>query len=129
LHTFNEYARNNYNPQLIDDNIFILYQNIQEIYKYNYIIYIFQKQKNDILKLKNYPGLNQILKTNLEIEFDSNFNELEKSINNIKQKLKEIENIANKYINTYNKRNGLKKYKNDTNNTIAKYMYVLGYHT
>jgi hypothetical protein len=125
LHTFNEYARNNYNPQVIDDDIFILYQNIQQIYKYNYIIYIFQKQKDRILQFKDHVvRIYTALKTNLDTVFDSNLQELEKSINFIKQKLKEIEKIANEYIDIYNKINGFQKYKKDTDVTVTKYIGI-----
>ena len=124
LHTFNEYARNNYNPQVIDDDIFILYQNIQQIYKYNYIIYIFQKQKDRILQFKDHVNTYTALKTNLDTVFDSNLQELEKSINYIKQKLKEIQKIANEYIDIYNKRNGFQKYKKDDDNRVTKYIGI-----
>ena len=114
LYTFNEYAKNNYNPKLLNDysisldNIFLLYQNIQQIYKYNYIIYIFEKEKDKILQLKDhYNNDNEELKNKIDNVFNNNFKELENSIYSIKEKLKKIEELANQYIDIYNKINGL----------------------
>jgi hypothetical protein len=121
LYTFNEYAKNNYNPKLLNDNIFLLYQNIQQIYKYNYIIYIFEKQKNTILQLKEHYDNNYTeLKNKIDDVFDKNFKELENSINNIKEKLKKIEELSNQYIDIYNKRNGLDIFLNLENNMKLK---------
>ena len=116
LYTFNEYAKNNYNPKLLNDssislnnnNIFLLYQNIQQIYKYNYIIYIFEKEKDKILQLKDhYNNDHEELKNKIDNVFNNNFKELENSIYSIKEKLKKIEELANQYIDIYNKINGL----------------------
>jgi hypothetical protein len=121
LYTFNEYAKNNYNPKLLNDNIFLLYQNIQQIYKYNYIIYIFEKQKDKILQLKEHYDNNYTeLKNKIDDVFDKNFKELENSINNIKEKLKKIEELSNQYIDIYNKRNGLDLFLNLENNMKLK---------
>jgi hypothetical protein len=115
LHTFNEYARNSYinpiNPVNIQDP-FQLYQNIQQIYKYNYIIYIFEKEREKILNLKNYNHNNIELKKHLDNLFDTTFKELENSVNLIKQQLKKIEKLSNDYIDIYNKINGNKIYTN-----------------
>jgi hypothetical protein len=121
LYTFNEYAKNNYNPKLLNDNIFLLYQNIQQIYKYNYIIYIFEKQKDKILQLKKHYDNNYTeLKNKIDDVFDKNFKELENSINNIKEKLKKIEELSNQYIDIYNKRNGLYLFLNLENDMKLK---------
>jgi len=80
LHTFNEYTRNNYNPKLIlINNIFTLYKTIEKIYKYNYIIYIFEKKKKKILEIKYHNvnnDINILLKKNLDTLFNSNFKKL-----------------------------------------------------
>jgi hypothetical protein len=110
LHVFNEYAINDYVPINNITNIFELYQNIQKIYKYNYIIYIFEKEKNKILNLKNYDHNNIELKKLLDDLFDKTFQELEKSIQLIKEQLNKIENLSNKYIDIYNKITGYKIY-------------------
>jgi hypothetical protein len=105
LYTFNEYVRDNYNPPAIINNIFVLYQCIQQIYKYNYIIYIFDKEKNKILKLKdNYiPKLNTGLKETINKLFDTNYYDLVRSVDIIKKQLETIKNLANDYIDNYNK--------------------------
>jgi hypothetical protein len=115
LHTFNEFART-YN-QLQNDitNPFELYQNIQEIYKYNYIIYIFEKERKKILNLKNYKHDNIELKKHLDNYFNTTFKELENSVNLIKEQLEKIKNLSNEYIDIYNKINGHKIYTPNTN--------------
>jgi len=119
LYTFNEYVRDNYNPPAIINNIFVLYQCIQQIYKYNYIIYIFDKEKSKILKLKdNYiPKLNTGLKETINKLFDTNYYDLVRSVDIIKKQLETIKNIANNYIDNYNKLNGYKIYINSDANT------------
>jgi hypothetical protein len=114
LHTFNEFARTYVPPEANITDPFKLYQNIKEIYKYNYIIYIFEKEREKILKLKNYTHDNIELKKHLDTFFDTTFKELENSINLIKQQLEKIESLSNEYINIYNKINGHKIYT-DTN--------------
>jgi hypothetical protein len=121
LYTFNEYVRDNYNPPaiIITNDIFQLYQCIQQIYKYNYIIYIFDKEKNKILKLKdNYiPKLNTGLKETINKLFDTNYYDLVRSVDIIKKQLETIKNLANDYIDNYNKLNGYKIYINSDANT------------
>ena len=125
LYTFNKYAKDNYNQVTITiDNIFTLYQTIDEIYKYNYIIYIFDKEEKKILKLKNYTNDNQELKKHLDNIFDNNFKELKNSINLIKKKLKKIEKLANEYIDIYNKINGYKIYNNPNPNPNSIYIGI-----
>jgi hypothetical protein len=121
LHTFNMNARA-YNPSQNDiQNPFQLYQNIQEIYKYNYIIYIFEKEREKILALKNYKHDNFELKRHLDNLFDTTFKELEKSIDLIKQQLKKIEKLSNEYIDIYNKINGNNLYTDTNPNNIGIY--------
>jgi hypothetical protein len=112
LYTFNEYALDNYNPQEITNNIFILYQNIQQIYKYNYIIYIFVKEKDKISDLKKYATANNELKKFIDTIFAEQYTELEKNINLITEQLGKIIQLANEYIDIYNKINGYKIYAN-----------------
>ena len=113
LHSFNEYAKNNYN-NIVNNirNIFDLYKNIQNIYKYNYIIYIFEKEREKILNLKNYKHDNIELKGHLDNLFDKTFKNLENSVNLIKQQLKKIEKLSNDYIDIYNKKNIYNIYNN-----------------
>jgi ankyrin repeat protein len=114
LYTFNEYVRNNYIQKTDINNIFDLYQCIQQIYKYNYIIYIFEKEKDKILGLKNNytTNLNTVLKKAIEELFVGHYSELDKSVSTISETLKKIEILANEYIDIYNKKNGLKVYEN-----------------
>ena len=127
LYTFNEYIKDNYNPpaNINNINIFNLYQHIQQIYKYNYIIYIFEKEKEKILKLKdNYTSdINSDLKKTINDLFDENYNELVKSVSLIREQLEIIKNLANDYIDNYNKLNGYKKYKNPDANNIKIGIY------
>jgi hypothetical protein len=121
LYTFNEYVKNNYNQQANIDkiDIFILYKNIQQIYKYNYIINIFEKEKEKILSLRNNytTTINIGLKKDINQFFDDNYNELEKNVKLISTTLQSIEISANEYIDIYNKINGLKIFENLDNNT------------
>ena len=121
LYTFNEYVRDNYNPPaiIITNDIFQLYQCIQQIYKYNYIIYIFDKEKDKILKLKdNYiPKLNTGLKETINKLFDTNYYDLVRSVDIIKKQLETIKNLANDYIDNYNKLNGYNIYINPDANS------------
>jgi hypothetical protein len=125
LYTFIEYAKDNYNPPANIDNIFDLYQHIQQIYKYNYIIYIFEKEKDKILKLKdNYTSdINSDLKKTIDDLFDKNYNELVKSVSLIREQLEIIKNLANDYIDNYNKLNGYNIYKNPNANNIEIGIY------
>ena len=125
LYTFIKYTNDN-NIQIndIDDkNIFILYKHIQQIYKYNYIIYIFNKEKEQILKLKDnfITQLNPRLKETINKLFESNYYELVKSIEKIKKQLDIIKNLANDYIDNYNKLNGYKIYNYENANNIGIY--------
>jgi hypothetical protein len=125
LYTFIKYTNDN-NIQIDDindKNIFILYRHIQQIYKYNYIIYIFNKEKEKILKLKDnfITELNTGLKEIINKLFESNYYELVKSIEKIKKQLDIIKNLANDYIDNYNKLNGYKIYKNPNANNIGIY--------
>jgi hypothetical protein len=125
LYTFIEYANdNNNNINDIDkSNIFLLYQHIQQIYKYNYIIYIFDKEKDKIFNLKdNYTSLlNPGLKETINKLFETNYYELVKSVDKIKKQLETINKLANNYIDNYNKLNGYKIYKNPNANNIGIY--------
>jgi hypothetical protein len=127
LYTFIEYAKDNYNPPANIDNIniFNLYQHIQQIYKYNYIIYIFENEKDKILKLKdNYTSdINSNLKKTIDTIFNENYNELAKIVTSMKEELEIIENLANEYIDNYNKLNGYKKYINPDANDIKIGIY------
>ena len=125
LYTFIEYANdNNKNINDIDNNnIFFLYEHIQQIYKYNYIIYIFDKEKDKIFNLKdNYTSLlNPGLKETINKLFETNYYELVKSVNKIKKQLETINKLANDYIDNYNKLNGYKIYNYENANNIGIY--------
>jgi len=126
LYTFNEYVKNNYIKiaDIDENNIFILYKHIQQIYKYYYIINIFEKEKEKIKNLLNFsPALNDQLKNNIKIIFDERYKELEESISNIRKKLEKIEKSANQYIRLYNIKNSLKVYENPTENNLKIGIY------
>lgn len=116
LHTFNVKAGTYLPPNKDIQDVIKLYQNIQEIYKYNYIIYIFEKEREKILNLKNKIINNDFqLKKHLDNLFDTTFKELENSVNLIKEQLKKIEKLSNEYIDVNNKINGYYIYSSDIN--------------
>ena len=127
LYTFNEYVKDNYNPIIINNDIFTLYQCIQKIYKYNYIIYIFEKEKEKILRLKDsyITNINNNinLKKTINELFDNNYDEFVNNINLIREQLEKIKKLANDYIDNYNKLNGYEKYKNPDGNNIKIGIY------
>ena len=127
LYTFNEYVKDNYNPIIINNDIFTLYQCIQQIYKYNYIIYIFEKEKEKILRLKDsyITNINNNinLKKTINELFDNNYDEFVNNINLIREQLEKIKKLANYYIDNYNKLNGYEKYKNPDGNNIKIGIY------
>jgi hypothetical protein len=126
LYTFNEYVKDNYNPlaNIDSKNIFNLYQHIQQIYKYNYIIYIFEKEKDNILKLKdNYiSDIDNInLKRSIDSIFEKSYLDLVNSVSLIRNQLEIIKNLANDYIDNYNKLNGYKIYTDESSINIGIY--------
>ena len=127
LYTFNEYVKDNYNPIIINNDIFTLYQCIQQIYKYNYIIYIFEKEKEKILRLKDsyITNINNNinLKKTINELFDNNYDEFVNNVNLIREQLEKIKKLANDYIDNYNKLNGYEKYKNPDGNNIKIGIY------
>ena len=111
LYTFNQYVKNYYNPVIVGkDNIFTLYQNIQQIYKYKYIIYIFNKQKEKIQNLLiGFTPINNInLVDNIKNIFTEYFNNLNDNVKIIEGRLSEIIKLANECIKSFNNFNASK---------------------
>ena len=121
LYTFNQYVKNCYVQIDIDkNNIFTLYQNIQQIYKYKYIIYIFNKQKEGIENLLNFtPIYNNFYKKNELL----NLQDIENNIQSIENHLSKIIKLANECIKSFNNFNASKIEKDMAANKISIGIY------
>jgi hypothetical protein len=118
LYTFNQYVKNCYvQIDINKNNIFTLYQNIQQIYKYKYIIYIFNKQKEGIEKLLIIiPSSNNDLVKNIKELLEKNYNVLKESVARIENHLSKIITLANECIKSFNNFNASKIEKDIENN-------------